>query len=87
VFPPQAGGEVVEIIYNAEPPDVPVSGNIAIDDVFADTLIDYVVYRALSKDNEDVSAEQTRAAQFYQQFLVGAGMKDATDVMIEPRRS
>jgi hypothetical protein len=87
VFPPQAGGEVVEIIYNAEPPDVLVSGNIAIDDVFADTLIDYVVYRALSKDNEDVAAEQTRAAQFYQQFLVGAGMKDATDVMIEPRRS
>ena len=87
VYPPQSGAETIEIVFNAEPPDASVGGNIAIDDTYADALIDYVMYRALSKDNEEVSMEQRRATGFYNAFLVGAGMKDATDAMVEPRRS
>lgn len=87
VYPPQSGDEQIEIIYNAQPGDATTNGTIAIDDMYADALIDYVVYRALSKDTEDVSVDLRRADSFYKAFLVGAGFKDSTDALIEPRRS
>lgn len=87
VYPPQSGGEQIEVVYNAQPGDAVVTGTIAIDDMYADALIDYMVYRALSKDTEDVSVDLRRADSFYKAFLVGAGFKDSTDAMIEPRRS
>lgn len=87
VYPPQSGGEQIEVVYNAQPGDAAVTGTIAIDDMYADALIDYMVYRALSKDTEDVSVDLRRADSFYKAFLVGAGFKDSTDAMIEPRRS
>ena len=87
VYPPQAGGEVLEIVYNAIPGDVAVSGNIVISDMYADSLIDYVAYRGFSKDTEDASAELGRATAFYRAFIMGVGYKETTDVTIEPRRS
>jgi hypothetical protein len=87
VYPPQVGGELLEIVYNADPPPAQITGNLIINDVFADAVLDYMVYRALSKDTEDTATETRKANTYYQSFLVGAGFKDATDIMIEPRRS
>ena len=87
VYPPQVGGESIQIVYNAQPGDATVTGNIIIDDMYADSLIDYIVYRGFSKDTEDASAELGRATAFYRAFLIGTGQKDATDALIEPRRS
>ncbi len=87
VYPPQGGGELIEVVYNAQPGDATISGNIAISDMYADSLIDYVVYRGLSKDTEDSSAELGRATAFYRAFLLGIGHKEAADVQVEPRRS
>ncbi len=87
VYPPQAGGEGIEIVYNAQPTDALITGNISISDMYADTLIDYVVYRGLSKDTEDASPELGRATAFYRAFLLGVGYKDVADAQIEPRRS
>jgi len=87
LYPPQAGGESIEIVYNAQPADAVVTGNIIIDDMYADALIDYVAYRAFSKDTEDTSGQLGRATAFYKAFLVGAGMKDLTDARIEPGSS
>ena len=87
VYPPQSGGEVIQIVYNAQPGDATVTGNIIIDDMYGDSLIDYIVYRGFSKDTEDASAELGRATEFYRAFLIGTGHKDATDALIEPRRS
>jgi len=87
LFPPQVGDELVEIVYNAQPGDAVVTGNIIIDDMYADSLIDYIAYRGFSKDTEDASAELARATAFYRAFLIGTGQKDATDALIEPRRS
>lgn len=87
LYPPQSGGEVIEVVYNAQPGDATISGNISISDMYADSLIDYVVYRALSKDTEDSSAELGRATAFYRAFLLGIGHKEAADVQVEPRRS
>lgn len=87
VYPPQVGGELIEVVYNAQPADTVVTGNIVISDMYADSLIDYVVYRGLSKDTEDSSAELGRATAFYRAFLMGVGYKQSTDDVIEPRRS
>lgn len=87
VYPPQVGGETIQLVYNAQPTDAIVTGIISIDDMYADALLDYVMYRAFSKDTEDSSMELRRADSFYKAFLLGAGFKDATDAAIEPRRS
>lgn len=87
VSPPQANGVLLEVVYNAIPADATISGNIAIADVYAPALIDYILYRSFSKDTEDASAELARATAHYRAFLMGVGYKDSTDALIEPRRS
>lgn len=87
VYPPQSGGESIEVVYNAQPGNATITGNIIISDMYADSLIDYIVYRGLSKDTEDSSPELGRATAFYRAFLVGIGYKDAADMAVEPRRS
>lgn len=87
LYPPQSGGELIELVYNAQPGDALVTGNIIIDDMYADSLIDYIAYRGFSKDTEDSSVELNRATAFYRAFLIGTGQKDATDALIEPRSS
>ena len=87
VFPPQSGGELIEVVYNAQPSDAVITGNIVISDMYADSLIDYVVYRGLSKDTEDTALDLQRATAFYKAFLVGIGIKDEVDRANEPGRS
>jgi hypothetical protein len=87
LYPPQAGGESIELVYNAQPADAVITGNIIIDDMYGDALINYIVYRGFSKDTEDSSPELSRATAFYRAFLLSTGQKDATDQLIEPRRS
>jgi len=55
--------------------------------MYADSLIDYIVYRGLSKDTEDSSSDLKRATAFYRAFLLGIGYKESTDGQIEPPRS
>jgi len=87
LFPPQAGGEAIEVVYNAKPGDATAGGNIVISDMYADSLIDYIAYRGFSKDTEDASAELSRATAFYRAFLLSIGHKEAVDEATEPRRS
>ena len=87
VYPPQSGGESIEVVYNAQPSNANVSGNITISDMYADSLIDYIVYRGLSKDTEDTATDLGKATAYYRAFLVGIGFKDTTDAAIEPRSS
>jgi hypothetical protein len=87
LYPPQEVDTLIEIVYNAQPPDATITGSITINDDYADCLIDYMVYRALSKDTEDTATETRKADRYFQAFLIGAGFKDAADAMIEPGRS
>lgn len=87
VYPPQNGGELIEIVYNAQPSDATITGNISISDMYADSLMDYIMYRAMSKDTEDSATDLGKATAFYRAFLLGIGFKDTTDALIEPGRS
>lgn len=62
VYPPALAGCKVQMIYAQNPTDIPVpaagsaytavTGNLAVIDIFANPLRDYVMYRAFAKDSE-----------------------------------
>ncbi len=51
VYPPASGGSV-ELFYFANPTDCSVGGNLSVADIYASVLVDYVLFRAYSKDVE-----------------------------------
>lgn len=81
VYPPAVAGNKLTIVYSKAPVDI-VSGDLnstsvlAKEDIFASALIDYIVYRCLSKDAEFAGNAQ-RAVMHYQAFanVVGIGNK------------
>lgn len=58
VYPPALGTTQLEIVFSAYPVDIAapvdsvVVGSIGIKDIFANALLDYILYRAYSKDAE-----------------------------------
>lgn len=93
VYPPAAVGAQLEIIYTAVPVahtlteaqlENPATAEvIRISDSYGNALIDYVVYRAYSKDAED-SANMARATAHYQAFQNSIGIKTRTDPAAQP---
>lgn len=80
VYPPNDGTGCIEIMYSATPPAISVdTALITLDDIYQDALLDYVLYRAFSKDAE-YAADPTRAAARYAAFaasLAGRGGRPA----------
>lgn len=79
VYPPANAGQRLEISYSAAPADVAALGNtITLDDIYANPLTDYILYRAFSKDFEQQgTAAQAAAAR--QSFENTLGLKAASD--------
>lgn len=77
VYPPALNTTQLEMTYSAYPTDVAepapgsdytdVTGNIDVPDIYGNVLIDYVLYRAYSKDSEYAGNAQ-RAIAHYQSF-------------------
>jgi hypothetical protein len=63
VYPPSTGSVSVEILYSASPTDVAVVSNVlGVDDIYEEALVDYILYRAYSKDSEYAgNAERAKA--------------------------
>lgn len=78
VYPPASAGAAVYMIYAAHPAGVAepadgttytaVSGNINVPDIYANALMDYVLYRAFAKDAE-YAGNAARATAHYQAFV------------------
>lgn len=86
VYPPAASGAKVEILCSAYPKDVtdPVSNsNIDVPDIYANALLDYVLYRAYSKDSEYAGNAQ-RAQFHYQSFANSLGIELRGTLMMSP---
>lgn len=87
VYPPADGTDAqVEVVYNPVPTDVLIGANVDIAEHYYNALIDYIAYRAFSKDTEDVSPDLGRAQAYYTNFSVAMGLKDIGDVDHEPRK-
>jgi len=85
VFPPNDGNGSIEIIYSKAPTDVEYEAVIQIDDIYANALADYVLYKAYSKDAE-YAANGQRAAAAYSSFAQSLGLKIQAESQTEQRR-
>lgn len=74
----------VEMIYSAAPANVAtITGTITLDDIYANALLDYIMYRSYSKDAE-FAANENRAAGYYQAFLNSLGLKTKSEQSVNP---
>lgn len=85
VYPPADGTTQVEVVYAAAPSDIVVGATITVDDIYANALMDYILYRAYLKD-ADYAADDARAQAAYQSFLRSLGMQDKQEMSDDPNR-
>ncbi len=89
VYPGVDGNAFLEIIYSANPSTVASGGNLSIPDIFANAVLNYVLYMAYMKDAEFAGNSQ-RASSHYQLFtsaITGKGQIDAvTNPNVERRQ-
>lgn len=84
VYPPAAAGVKVEMTYSYPPATVAAVGNtITIPDIYANALLDYVLFRAYAKDGEH-PANAARAAAYRQSFENSLGLKAQADSASQP---
>lgn len=83
VFPKPAANHSIELVYSTAPTDIVVSNFttdtqvIGIDDIYANAIMDYMMYRAYQKDSE--FANLNRAGVYFQAFAQALGIKTQTD--------
>lgn len=93
VYPPNSGNGRIEVVVSKVPAKVEPNGsvdsidsyNVTVDirETYKNTLIDYVMYRAHSKDNQIASSAQ-RAVAYYQQFMNSLGLKLQNEMRMSP---
>lgn len=77
VWPPADGTKKAEIVTSAAPPELGSLANvISLDDIYANAMQYYVLFRSFSKNATYTKAPQLAAA-YYQLFLQSLGVKDA----------
>jgi hypothetical protein len=86
IYPPSPGGSKVELIYNAIPTSVRIDDPIAIDDIYVSALVDYVIYRAFSKDSEFAPLSGASAAQHYTNFQNAIRGKAGSEAATDPNK-
>ena len=90
VYPKGASGtHSLEIVYSSAPPEIAISNFssdtqvISLDDVYANCILDYVLYRSYQKDSEFAGNAQ-RAMMHYQSFANALGVKTQADGATTP---
>ncbi len=87
------GGASVDLIYSKLPTDIvepadgvtytSVAGNISVPDIYANPLVDYILYRAYSKDAE-YAANAQRAVAHYAAFANALGIELKGTLAVAP---
>ena len=95
VYPPATTGAQLEIVYTDTPSSHALTASaldpanngttvILLDDIYMSPIIDWILYRAYSKDAE-YGANEARAAASYQAFTTAIGAKTQTDAAASPQ--
>lgn len=83
VYPPAAAGAKVEIMRSVLPDDVANDGDyVGLSIEYTDTLLNYLVFRCLSKDSE--YAQASMATGYYQAFTSSMGIAEAGEQATTP---
>jgi hypothetical protein len=83
VYPGIAGNAYLEIVYSSNPATVAQSGNLSIPDIFANAIMNYVLYMAYMKDAEFAGNAQ-RAGTHFQLFTASVTGKAQIDTISNP---
>jgi len=83
VYPGVSGNSYVELIYSANPAAVTLSDNLSIPDIFANAIMNYVLYMAYMKDAE-FAGNQQRASSHFQLFTASVTGKGQIDAVNNP---
>jgi hypothetical protein len=87
VYPPNTGNGYVQLNYSPEPADLTSeSQTIVVRDIFQTALLDYILYRACSKDAEYAPGLQL-AAGYLQTFNLAMGVKQDAEIKNSPNQS
>lgn len=86
VYPPNTGTGYVEINYSPDPVDLTTeTSTIYLRDIFETAILDYVLYRACSKDAEYAPGIQL-AAGYLNTFQMSMGQKSASEQSNNPNQ-
>lgn len=83
VYPGVSGNAYVEVIYSANPATVAQNGNLSIPDIYANAIMNYVLYMAYMKESEFAS-NSARAGTHYQVFNASITGKAQIDNISNP---
>ena len=93
VYPPATASAQLDIVYAAYPTDIAepsdgalytaVSGNISLPDIYGNAVLDYILYRAYTKDSEYAGNAQ-RAQAHYAAFNNALGNEIKATVAVAP---
>lgn len=84
VYPPSTAGSKAEVIYSAVPENVAaLNAPITLDDIYQNVLVDYVLYRAYSKDT-DYAANPGRAGACQSAYTAALTGKTQAEVVVNP---
>ena len=83
VYPGVSGAAYLEIIYSANPATVADGDNLSVLDIFANAVMNYVLYMAYMKDAEFAGNSQ-RASQHWQLFSTSVAGKGQIDAITNP---
>lgn len=92
VYPPAAVGAQIETLIAAKPTEFAevnnldsVTGVISVNELFANALVDYVLYRAAAKDSEYAN-NATRAQAFYSAFQNAVTVEASATAVSSPKK-
>ena len=93
VYPPATTSAQLDIVYSAYPADITepadgslytaVTGNISVPDIYGNALLDFILYRAYSKDSE-YAGNAARAQAHYAAFANSLGVEIRATVAAAP---
>jgi hypothetical protein len=85
VYPPATGTTQIEVMISVVPADIATAASpVALPALYSNALIDYVLYRAYSKD-ADFAANLERSMVHYQAFATALGINLISGARFSPR--
>ena len=94
VYPPALATAQLELMYSGVPVDVAepasgaiysdVTGNLGVPDIYGNVIVDYILYRAYSKDSE-FAGNSARAASHYAAFSSSLDVEIKATLAVQPQ--
>lgn len=94
VYPPATSLAQLEVMYSAYPTDITepadgatytaVSGNVTLPDIYADDILNLILYRAYGKDAE-YAGNAERAASYLSTVVASLGAEIAATLAVAPK--